>query len=136
MVENALLETSQLMRELDRRLAPDFQSSESSRSRMTELNVSDTPPLSVADTLSHQKAKASTSRNLQAIQEEPGPLDQIANLVLGLSYGQMIELCDAMWNNRPANSPVTQEKLPPLVHRWAKSHASAARNALGKTQPE
>jgi len=129
MVENGLLETSQLIRELDRRLAPDFQSSESSRSRMPELNVSDTPPLSVADTPSHQKVKASASRNLQA--EEPGPLDQIANLVLGLSYGQMIEMCDAMWNDRPANSPVTQEKLPPLVHRWAKSYASA-RNALGE----
>jgi hypothetical protein len=130
MVESALLETSQLMRELDRRLAPDFQSSESSRSRMTELNVSDIPPLSVADTPS--QAKASTSRNLPAIQEEPGPLDQIANLVLALSYGQMMEMCDAIWNDHPANSPVTQEKLPPLVHRWAQSHASAARNALGE----
>ena len=136
MLENGLLETSRLSRELDRRLAPDFQSSESSQSRMTELNVSDTPPLSVADTPSQRKAKASTSRNMQPIQKEPGPLDQLASLVLGLRYGQMIEMCHAMWNDRPAKSPVTQEKLPALLHHWAKSHASAARNALEKTRPE
>jgi len=135
MVENTLLDTSQILRELDRRLALDLQSSESSQPRMTELNVSDTPPLGVADTPTHQdmpthqKAKTSTSRNLQTIKEQPGPLDQIADLVLGLRYDQMIELCDAMWNGRPANSPVAQEGLPLLLHRWAKSRAASAHNA-------
>jgi len=129
MVENTLLDTSQILREMDRRLALDLQSSESSLPRMTELNVSDTPPLGVADTPTHQKAKTSTSRNLQTIKEQPGPLDQIADLVLGLRYDQMIELCDAMWNGRPANSAVAQEGLPRLLHRWAKSRAAAAHTA-------
>jgi hypothetical protein len=133
MVENELLESSQLLRELDLRLAPDIQSEGPSRARVTEFKVPDMPAKSVADTQSRQRAKADTSGNLQTINEQPTqePLDSIANLILGLSYGQMIELCEAMWKGHPENSPVIQERLPPLLHRWAMSRSSAThrRNA-------
>jgi hypothetical protein len=134
MVENTLLETSQVLRELDRRLALDFRSTESSQPRMTELNLSDTPPLTAPDTHTPNHQNAGTSRNLQTTKEQPGSLDQIADLLLGLRYDQMIELCDAIWNGHAANSPLAQEGLPLLLHRWAKSHASAVRKA--KKQPE
>jgi hypothetical protein len=133
MVENELLESSRFLRELDRRLAPDIQSEGPSVARVTEFKAPDMPTKSVADTQSRQSAKADTSGNLKTIKEQPAqqPLDDIAELILGLSYGQMIELCDAMWKGHPQKSPVTQERLPSLLHRWAMSRSSVAhrRNA-------
>ena len=53
------------------------------------------------------------------------PLDEIATLVRGLTYGDMIDLADAIWRVQPKGVFVTQENLPALLHRWSKSHTSA-----------
>jgi hypothetical protein len=140
MVEDALLESSHILRELDHRLAPDFPSGGSARARVTEFKEPDIPTISTADTQSRERSptKTDTSQNLRTIKEQPAqePLDDIAYLLLALSYGQMMELCDAMWNGHPENAPLAQEKLPPLLHRWAVSRASAAHYASEETRPK
>jgi len=124
MVENDFLESMQLLRELDRRPVHDFRSGET---RMTEFKIPDIPITSALDKENRQKTKTDTFLNLRTTKEQPtqGPLDRIANLVQDLIYGQMIELCDAVCKGHPENSPVTQEKLPLLLHRWAMSHIAA-----------
>ena len=49
------------------------------------------------------------------------PLDEIATLIQGLTYGAMIELSDAMWNVQSPGAAVTRENLPALLYRWSKS---------------
>ena len=56
-------------------------------------------------------------------------LDEIATLVQGLTYGEMIELSEAMWKFRAEGSGVTQENLPELLHRWSKSRSVTAHDA-------
>jgi hypothetical protein len=51
-------------------------------------------------------------------------LDQIADLVVFLTYGEMIELADAIWKAQPEGMAITQENLPALLHRWSKSRMS------------
>jgi hypothetical protein len=52
-------------------------------------------------------------------------LDQIADLVVFLTYGDMIELADAIWKAQPEGTAITQENLPALLHRWSKSRMSS-----------
>jgi hypothetical protein len=54
--------------------------------------------------------------------QPPTRLDEIARLIQDLRYGQMIRLSDAIWSSRPGGSPVAQENLPELLHRWSTSH--------------
>jgi hypothetical protein len=46
------------------------------------------------------------------------PLDVVATLIHGLTYGEMIELCGAIWEAQPAGLAITSENLPALLHRW------------------
>ena len=48
-------------------------------------------------------------------------LDEIALLLLALSYGEMIELADAIWSAQPEGTAITKDSLPTLLHRWSKS---------------
>jgi hypothetical protein len=61
--------------------------------------------------------------NLRKLQEQldRNRLDEIAALVLSLTYGEMIELADAIWKAQPEGSGITQENLSALLHRWSKS---------------
>src|SRR5258706_10557754 len=43
-------------------------------------------------------------------------------------HGEMIELSEAMWKNRPNGSAVTLENLPELLHRRSTSHSASAPN--------
>jgi hypothetical protein len=72
-----------------------------------------------------------TSVNLRKLQEQLDrkPLDEIAMLVQALTYGEMIELAEAMWKVQPDGSAVTQENLPALLHRWSKSRSVPADDA-------
>src|SRR5215831_4086024 len=72
-----------------------------------------------------------TNVNLRKIQEQLDrkPLDEIAMLVQALTYGEMIELAEAMWKVQPEGSAVTQENLPALLHRWSKSRSLPAGEA-------
>jgi hypothetical protein len=51
-------------------------------------------------------------------------LDEIALLLLALTYGEMIELADAIWTAQPEGSAITKENLPTLLHRWCKSRSA------------
>ena len=50
------------------------------------------------------------------------PLDEIATLIRELTYGEMIDLSEALWKNLPNGSAVTLENLPKILHRWSSSH--------------
>jgi hypothetical protein len=64
--------------------------------------------------------------NLRTLQEHllRHPLDEIAMLVGGLTYGDMIDFADAIWRVQPEGVFITQENLPALLYRWSKSHRS------------
>jgi hypothetical protein len=64
--------------------------------------------------------------NLRTLQEHllRHPLDEIAMLVGGLTYGDMIDFADAIWRIQPEGVFITQENLPALLYRWSKSHRS------------
>lgn len=49
------------------------------------------------------------------------PLNEIAALISSLTYGEMIELADALWNARPEGSSMTKDTLPTLLHKWSTS---------------
>jgi hypothetical protein len=47
------------------------------------------------------------------------PLDEIATLMQGLTFGEMIEFAQTMWKAQPEGSAITQENLSFLMHRWS-----------------
>ena len=61
--------------------------------------------------------------NLQDIMEQPGRrrLDSIAALVTTLTYGEMIEMAEAIWTMQSDGAALTQETLPALLHRWSQA---------------
>ena len=67
-----------------------------------------------------------TGVNLRKIEERLArkPLDEIATLIQGLTYGEMIELAQVMWKSQSEGSAVTQENLPALLYRWSKSRSA------------
>jgi hypothetical protein len=67
--------------------------------------------------------------NLRRLQEQldRNRLDEIATLVLALTYGEMIDLANAIWKAQPDGSPLTQETLPALLYRWSKAQSAAPR---------
>jgi hypothetical protein len=66
--------------------------------------------------------------NLRKFQEQldRNCLDEIALLLLALTYGEMIELANAIWKAQPEGSAITQDNLPSLLHRWSKSRSAPA----------
>jgi hypothetical protein len=50
-------------------------------------------------------------------------LDEIAAMLLTLTYGEMIDLADALWQAQPEGSSITKDNLPALLHRWSKARA-------------
>jgi hypothetical protein len=66
--------------------------------------------------------------NLRKFQEQlnRNRLDEIAGLVLALTYGEMIEMANAIWETQPEGSAITQDNLPALLHRWSKSRSAVA----------
>jgi len=45
-------------------------------------------------------------------------LDYIADLMRALTYGEMMELADAIWAKR-GDGEITGESLPAVLHRWS-----------------
>src|SRR5713101_4026374 len=95
------------------------------RVRGDEIEVPDSPAMNEVDAQSPQGVAMRTeaTATLRKLQERlaRNPLDEIATLVQGLTYGAMIELSDAMWKVQSEGSAVTRENLPALLHRWSKS---------------
>jgi hypothetical protein len=78
--------------------------------------------------LAMREMSTETAVNLRKLEERltRQPIDEIATLVQGLTYGEMIELAQAMWKAQPEGSAVTQENLPVLLHCWSKSRSANA----------
>lgn len=63
----------------------------------------------------------SSQVNLQKLEHElsRNPLNEIATMMRALTYGEMIELAQAIWKIRPEGEGVSQDSLPMLLHRWS-----------------
>jgi hypothetical protein len=48
-------------------------------------------------------------------------LNEIATLVRRLTYGEMIELAQAIWKIRPEGEEIDQRNLPMMLHLWSTS---------------
>ena len=48
-------------------------------------------------------------------------LNEIATLVRSLTYGEMIELAQAIWKIRPDGEEVDERNLPMMLHLWSTS---------------
>jgi hypothetical protein len=51
-------------------------------------------------------------------------LDEIAGVVRTLTYGEMLELAESMWNVRPGDAELTEHSLPALLYRWSTTRQS------------
>jgi hypothetical protein len=131
MVEGEFPKRLQLPRILERRRAPAaFQLEATHGESGSEVEASDSPA-NEADMRGHRGDKTNTEATLslrEVKRQPPQPLDEIATVIQSLTYGEMIELSEAMWKNRPNGSAVTLENLPELLHRWSTSHSASARN--------
>jgi hypothetical protein len=48
-------------------------------------------------------------------------LNEIATLMCSLTYGEMIELAQAIWKIRPEGEEIDQGNLPMMLHLWSTS---------------
>jgi hypothetical protein len=133
MAEGEFSKRLQLPRILERRRAPgDFQLG------ATEDVETSNRPANEADMVGHHGSETNTDAtfDLRKIRRRAQkPLDEIATLIQGLTYGEMIELSEAMWTNRPNGVAVTLENLPELFHRWSTSRTVAAHNGAPSAVP-
>ena len=113
--------------ETDRRpLTDDYRSGRNGAGTVRQLASNDGARNGLVMRDHHEVAmNTGTNINLRKLQEQLDrqPLDEIAMLVQALTYGEMIELAEAMWKVQPDGSAVTQENLPALLHRWSKSRS-------------
>jgi hypothetical protein len=59
--------------------------------------------------------------DLRKLEEELGRrrIDEIADVVRALTYGEMMELAASMWSVRPDGSNLTEHNLPGVLYRWS-----------------
>jgi hypothetical protein len=57
----------------------------------------------------------------QANELSHSPLDEIAKVIRTLTYGEMLELAEAMWKVNSRGSEITESDLPGVLHRWSAS---------------
>jgi hypothetical protein len=50
-------------------------------------------------------------------------LDEIADALRTLTYGEMLELAESMWKAHSQGSDITESDLPNLFYRWSKSRS-------------
>jgi len=124
-------------RDLERRPRPSDYRPRIPARRSHEWDVADGPAASGADAPVDRGGEMDTGMvNLRKLQEQllRKPLDEIATLVGGLTYGEMIELSEAIWRAQPEGSVITLENFPALLHRWSKSRSAAEPNILAVPQ--
>jgi hypothetical protein len=88
----------------------------------TAAPVAPPEPFASAGELDSQEP-APPAVDLRKLEEELGRrrLDEIADVVRTLTYGEMMELAEAIWKIRPEGEGVDQDSLPMLLHRWSTS---------------
>jgi hypothetical protein len=112
-------------------IPPDSAPWASRRAVGTELKEFDSHAIVENDMQTHRTAEMETRPTPDPrIQQHhtPTPLDDIAALVQSLTYGEMIELSEAIWKSR-SEGAVTAESLPAVLHRWSASHLAAAQTS-------
>jgi hypothetical protein len=107
--------------------------------RAAEREVSDGPGISDLDTPNQRSAEMNTGTtvNLRRLQEQltRKPLEEIAILVHGLTFGEMMEFAEGVWKAQPEGSAITPENLPTLLHRWSQSVSAARSPAVAEKGP-
>jgi hypothetical protein len=68
----------------------------------------------------------SSTINVRNDQRDHSRLDEIAEALRTLTYGQMIELAESMCKVNPQGSEITESDLPNVLYRWSKSHSIAS----------
>jgi hypothetical protein len=65
----------------------------------------------------------SSTVNLHGCNDEPSEsrLDQIAQALGTLTYGEMLELAESMWKVNSQGSAITESDLPSVLYRWSTS---------------
>jgi hypothetical protein len=56
-------------------------------------------------------------------QLERQPLNEIAALMRALTYGEMMELSETLWNANAEGAPLNKDAMPGLLHRWSITRA-------------
>jgi hypothetical protein len=98
-------------------VAPDpGQSAEASQAEAPDARVSDQGH-AVADINLRKLAEALDRR----------AIDEIATLMRALTYGDMIELAEGIWNARSESPDLSRDTLAPALHRWSTSRATQHR---------
>jgi len=102
------------VRELSRRPLPD--SYKPKALRLDPIEGDDAPPRSMSAPIV----------DLRKLEEELGRrrLDESADVVRALTYGEMMELAASMWNVRPDGANLTEHNLPAVLYRWSTSRQS------------
>ena len=72
---------------------------------------------------SEASTEMSRQVNLRKLEHElnRNPLNEIATMMRALTYGEMMELAQAIWKIRPEGEGVNQDSLPMMLHRWSTS---------------
>jgi hypothetical protein len=83
------------------------------------------PPLPTAEEMASQEPAAAPV-DLRRLEAEMGRkrLDEIADVLRLLTYGEMMELAETMWNVRPDGSELTEHNLPAVLYKWSTSRQS------------
>ena len=63
------------------------------------------------------------SRKWRANHTDSSRLDEIAEALRTLTYGEMIELAESMWKVNSRGSEITESTLPNVLYRWSKSRS-------------
>jgi hypothetical protein len=80
-------------------------------------------PAPVGDAASEQAAPIVDLSKLEAALGRKR-LDEIADMVRALTYGEMIDLAESMWNVKPDDSELNEGNLPAVLYRWSTSRQS------------
>jgi len=116
-------------RDIDRRpAAEDYRQGLAQRARVVERDVPESLTINEVDAPTYRPGETDRTMtvNLRKLEEQLNhkPLEEIAVLVHGLTYGEMIELAEAIWKLQPEGIGITQESLPALLHRWSKARTT------------
>ena len=65
----------------------------------------------------------SSTASVHNDQPDHSRLDEIAEALRTLTYGQMIELAESMWKVNAQASEITESDLPNVIYRWSKSRS-------------
>lgn len=132
MAEDELPKWSPLRRDLDSRPTPaDFRLGGGYLGSGAELDESESSATIETErrTLRTAETNPEATQNLRRPEQKPTqmPLDRMATLIQNLTYGEMMELSEAIWAGSREGSAVTQENLPVLLYCW--SITRSARNS-------